>query len=517
MPRRWLSLLPVAVLALAAACASQGVTPPPCSCNANVELMYDPRVPSTNVALTMVGVYKHLQPRSPDGRQRFAILTHAMFDAYGLASGAHPTATRICVDGADAVDPSEAVVYAAYTIMAAAYADEPPKLALLHDLMRHYGYDAPVEGHVGALAARAVMAKYNLRPEAIPYTPLNEPSDDANADCSRITIPDAWQPLCLQRVPGPPCSPQVIRFGGLFNSSLFSSGGTRTAVDAANDLEPPPTYEGALADLPFEGGENDFADEHLAVLKGSAELGDYEKSLAQVFGSSSSDRVARLAIKEAEARNLTLGESAALMFGVAAAIHDASAASTTAKYLTNAARSISVLQCAYAGRNLTAWAGPYLGVRTFLNAGDTRWRSYWFTPGFPGFFSGHTAVAAAGLEVMARVFGDDVPVSANCEMLGAGLSNVEPRVAVGGRGYIPGVTDVPNRGPATVGYSPANDTTLCWPTWSKLGEMVGDSRFYGGIHIPIDNSVGLTVGRDMGRRMFEYVQRVVNGTDGTDE
>eukprot|EP00168_Porphyra_purpurea_P006432 TRINITY_DN1792_c0_g1_i4.p1 TRINITY_DN1792_c0_g1~~TRINITY_DN1792_c0_g1_i4.p1 ORF type:complete len:348 (+),score=125.32 TRINITY_DN1792_c0_g1_i4:677-1720(+) len=335
----------------------------------------------------MVTVFKHLQPRSPDGRQRFAILTHAMFDAYGLASGAHPAATRICVDGADGVDPADAVAYAAYAVMAAAYAGEGDKRARLHDLMRHHGYDAPVAGHVGALAARAVMAKYDLRPVATPYTPLNPPSDDGNADCGRIGVPDAWQPLCSQREPGPPCSPQVIRFGALFNASLFSSGGSRTAGAAAREVDPHPAYGGALADLPFQRGEDAFADEHLAVLRGSAALGDYEKALAQVFASSSSDRVTRLAIAEAEARNLTLGDSVALLFGVAAAIHDASATSTAAKFTTHAARSISVLQCAYAGRNLTAWAGPHLGVRTARNAGATRWRPYsGLPPAFPAFF-----------------------------------------------------------------------------------------------------------------------------------
>eukprot|EP00168_Porphyra_purpurea_P006431 TRINITY_DN1792_c0_g1_i3.p2 TRINITY_DN1792_c0_g1~~TRINITY_DN1792_c0_g1_i3.p2 ORF type:complete len:223 (+),score=55.48 TRINITY_DN1792_c0_g1_i3:1053-1721(+) len=150
---------------------------------------------------------------------------------------------------------------------------------------------------------------------------------------------------------------------------------------------PIPAYGGALADLPFQRGEDAFADEHLAVLRGSAALGDYEKALAQVFASSSSDRVTRLAIAEAEARNLTLGDSVALLFGVAAAIHDASATSTAAKFTTHAARSISVLQCAYAGRNLTAWAGPHLGVRTARNAGATRWRPYsGLPPAFPAFF-----------------------------------------------------------------------------------------------------------------------------------
>lgn len=182
--------------------------------------------------------------------------------------------------------------------------------------------------------------------------------------------------------------------------------------------------------------------------------------------------------------------------------------------MSHAARPLSVLQCAYGGRNITAWAGPYGGVAAAVNAGHRRWRPYWPTPGFPGFFSGHTAVAAAGLEAMAGALGDDTSVAANCETLGRGMSRVEPRVEVGGRGWIPGVTDVPNGGPATVGYSPAADTTVCWPTGRALGELVAASRYYGGIHIPVDNTVGLQVGRALGRQAWEYVLATVRRGGG---
>ncbi|GAB0493256.1 hypothetical protein MMPV_004532 [Pyropia vietnamensis] len=518
-----LSLLAVAlaITTTIPSAAGQRLSPPAnCTCVGQVNLTPDPRVVASNVALTMVTVYKSLQPQSPNGRQRFAILTAAMFDAYGVTSGDHPAASGVTVEGAEAVLPAEAVGTAAYAVMAAAYAAEPPKLARLHDLLRHHGFDrSALNGSVGARVAAAVMAKFEINPPAIPYTPLNPPSADANADCGAIVDADAWQPVCVQQEPGPPCSPQVIRFGALFNASLFSSGGTTTATEVVAALPPLPTYDGELRDLPFGRGENAFADEHLAILDGAAGLGDYEKAVVQIFGSSSSDRVARLAVIEAEARNLSLGASTALLYAVAAAIHDASASSTTAKYVTNAARPLSVLQCAYVGRNLTAWAGPYQGVATTVNAGISRWRPYWNTPGFPGFISGHTAVASAGLEAMAQAFGDDTPRSANCEMLEEGMSRVEPRVVVGARGWIANVTDVPNSGLATVGYSPAANTTVCWPTWRVLGELVGASRFYGGIHIPLDNSVGLDVGRDIGRRAWEYVHATVRrgGNGGAGE
>lgn len=516
---RWaVATVGVAVTAcLAVPSAGRRLARPNCTCAAEVDLDPDPRGAAANVALTAVTVYKSLQPGSPNGRQRFATLTAAMFDAYGVASGVHPAASGVVVEGgAGGTPPTEAVATAAYAVMVAAFEGEPSKLALVHDLLRHHGFDrSALNGSVGARVAAAVLAKYPVNPPAVPYTPVNPPSADANADCGAITDADGWQPLCVQREPGPRCAPQVIRFGALFNASLYSTGGATTASEVVGQLEPLPTYDGALPDLPFERGEHPFADQHLAILDGAAGLGDYEKAVVQIFGSSSSDRVGRLAVLEAEARNLSLGASTVLLYAVAAAIHDASAASTTAKYVSHGARPLSVLQCAYSGRNLTAWAGPYRGVATTVNACGSRWRPYWNTPGFPGYFSGHAAVASAGLEAMARALGDDVPVAANCETLAQGASRVEPRVEVGGRGWIANVTDVPNGGPATVGYSPAADTTVCWPTWRQLGELVGASRYYGGIHIPMDNTVGVQVGRATGRQAWEYVLATVRrGRDG---
>ncbi|GAB0490784.1 hypothetical protein MMPV_002022 [Pyropia vietnamensis] len=436
-----------------------------------------------------------------------------MLDAYGLASGAYPPASATCGDGAEHVDAAEAVSYVAYAVLAAAIVDEPAKLSRLHDHMRHHGLEATaVRGHVGALAARAVMARHPLNPPPIPLQPLNEPSDTGNADCGRIARADGWQPLCTQAAPGPPCTTQQVCFGALFNVTTYASGHTQPAEKALVSLRLPPlpTYTGNLSDLPFRGRQDAFADQHVAVLRAAAELGDYEKALVQVVASSTSDRIALLAIAEAEARSLSLGDSATLLHGIAAAVHDASAMSTTAKFLFTSARSVSILQCAYAGRRLTAWMGPYQGVRATRNTGDTRWRTYLATPPHPGYMSGSTAAAAAGTEVLARALGDDAPRTANCQTLPAGGSAIEPRVDVGGRGYISGVSDVPNSGPATVGYSPARDATICWPTWRRLARMVADSRLYAGVHISVDNEAGLVVGRDAGRRAWDYVQHIVD-------
>jgi hypothetical protein len=50
----------------------------------------------------------------------------------------------------------------------------------------------------------------------------------------------------------------------------------------------------------------------------------------------------------------------------------------------------------------------------------------------------------------------------NCYKTPRGFSTVEPRITAGQPGYVAGVTDRPNRGPKTVGFSPARDIVMCW-------------------------------------------------------
>jgi hypothetical protein len=50
----------------------------------------------------------------------------------------------------------------------------------------------------------------------------------------------------------------------------------------------------------------------------------------------------------------------------------------------------------------------------------------------------------------------------NCYVTRAGTSTVEPLIPANQTGYVAGITDRPNRGPKTIGYSPARDVVMCW-------------------------------------------------------
>jgi hypothetical protein len=89
----------------------------------------------------------------------------------------------------------------------------------------------------------------------------------------------------------------------------------------------------------------------------------------------------------------------------------------------------------------------------------------------------------------------------NCYRIPAGFSKIEPRLNSSQPGYIAGYTDRPNTGPNTIGYSPATDIVTCWGSYSEAAQQAADSRLYGGIHINLDNSDGLKLGRRIGQHV----------------
>ena len=70
---------------------------------------------------------------------------------------------------------------------------------------------------------------------------------------------------------------------------------------------------------------------------------------------------------------------------------------------------------------------------------------------------------------------------------------------------------MPNAGPNTKGYSPANLVTLTWSTWSEAASQAALSRMLGGIHIRPSNEDGMVVGRQVGRRVFAKYSKLVSG------
>jgi len=506
-------LLGAAAAAAAAAAAPPAAAAAPCTCVGAVQDTVDPYGEAPNAAVALARIFLHLAPGSRGAPPRLGAFGVAMKAAAAAVNATDGPPT--CGAG---VDADEAVAYAGYTVLAAWLGPEATKARALDALFAHHGFvpGRAAAGHVGAVAARKVMSRHQQGPPpAAPFKPVNPPSPGYDAACDAVVAADKWQPQCVQGEVGSPCKVQAYTPGALVNGSLFGSGGRKTVARLTAWLPDAPAYDGSLGDLDVTAVEpagdgldadDSFAAQHAAVLAASAELGDVGKAAADFFGPPAALRTFSLAVSEAVARELPLADAVTLFAVSAASIADAFIATQYVKARYSSVRPLTVLQC---GRTppatpVVAWAGPYAGVRRL--ADGERWAPYRATPGFPGYTSGHAAVAAAGSRALARVFGaTDPPAAANCGFVAAGTSVREPRVEKGSTGYVAGVTDVPNGGRGTRGYSPAADVTLCWGSWWGYARAVAASRLAGGIHIPIDNARGLALGVRAADEVYEWV------------
>src|SRR5690606_36157184 len=59
------------------------------------------------------------------------------------------------------------------------------------------------------------------------------------------------------------------------------------------------------------------------------------------------------------------------------------------------------------------------------------------------------------------------------------------------------------------GLVPATEVTLCWDTFTAAVEEAGLSRLYGGTHFRQGNEAGLTLGRQVGQRVWEEARGVL--------
>ena len=105
------------------------------------------------------------------------------------------------------------------------------------------------------------------------------------------------------------------------------------------------------------------------------------------------------------------------------------------------------------------------------------------TPPFPGYTSGHATVSGACAKTIELFTGSDnygfVERRRHCQ-----LTEKEAGEFV----------------------------TLDLPTWSGTAEMAARSRALGGYHIPVDNDVGLRVGREIGVWSWPKYQAYFDGS-----
>ncbi|GAB3748844.1 vanadium-dependent haloperoxidase [Microlunatus parietis] len=176
----------------------------------------------------------------------------------------------------------------------------------------------------------------------------------------------------------------------------------------------------------------------------------------------------------------SLDQDVKLFFLTANALFDASIACWGLKREYDSVRPITAIRLMCRGLKVKTWNGVIDGGQ---------WLPYqptWFpTPPFGEYPSGHSTFSSAAAEVLQRFTGSDRFGYSSTFL--AGKSLVEP------------------------GIGPDTDVVLGCPTFSEAAAQCGLSRRYGGIHFRAGDLDGRRLGREVGAVVWEKAQQYFNG------
>ncbi|MFW7381388.1 MAG: vanadium-dependent haloperoxidase [Oligoflexus sp.] len=379
-----------------------------------------------------------------------------------------------------------AISYASYHALVFAY---PESKEWLDGEMKKLGFDPKLiskdpkkpEG-VGYLAAQAVI-DYRKNDGANQFANEEGGSDTPYSDythyrpvnsADKMIDPDRWQPITFTLKNGEKVTPGFltphwyrVKPFALESSSQFRPG-------------PPPTTI-----------TNDklLRKETETVLKYNEKLTDEQKAIVEFMrdgprSTGQSGHWLRFAQDVSRRDKYNLDQDVKLYFVVANVAFDAFIACWETKRYYDSSRPWTLIRHYYKGKKIRAWAGPEGGVKTI---DGSEWHPYspkeFVTPPFPGYTSGHATVSGASAKIIELFTGSDTYGFAerrrHCELT----------------------------------ENDAGDyVTLDLPTWSKTAEIAAYSRALGGYHIPIDNDVGLKMGRELAQWSWEKYQTYFEGT-----
>lgn len=317
------------------------------------------------------------------------------------------------------------------------------------------------------------------------YPTCADPSRDA-FDATAVVDPNQWQPLLYKDKagndflqPGPGGGFVGAQWQHVMPFALTSGAQLRSPIG-------PPTLTGPSAD-PVK-----YRAQHQALVELSAGLSDEHKMIAEYWADGPNselppghwDLFAQFVSHRDHhgAGKPGVEADVKLFFALTNAIFDAGICCWDNKRAFGGVRPITAIrylasQQVPGFQHVYAWGGPCQGTR--LIPGD-QWLPYqpsWFpTPPFPGYSSGHSTFSAAGAEILRLFtgsdrFGDRVTFE-------EGSSRTEP------------------------GVVPSEDLTLHWATFSEAAAQAGLSRRYGGIHIEQDDLDGRAGGRLLARQAW---------------
>lgn len=380
----------------------------------------------------------------------------------------------------------KAISYASYQALLFVYPDSKDYLA---GEMKKLGFDPSIvstdpttpEG-VGNLAAQAVI-EYRRHDGANQlgdeigstgqpysdytfYRPVNPPD--------KILDPDRWQPIEFVMADGKRITPGFLT-PHWYRVKPF-------AMETSDQFrpEPPPMTT---------TDEETLKKETAQVLAYNAELTNEEKAIVEFMrdgprSTGQSGHWLRFAQDVSRRDKHTLDQDVKMYFVVANVAFDAFISCWETKRVYDSSRPWTLIHHYYKGKKITGWAGPDGGTKEMLGE---QWHPYsphsFVTPPFPGYTSGHATVSGACSKMLELYTGSDkygfVEQRRHCEL---------------------------------TEKSAGETMTLDLPTWSATAEMAAKSRALGGYHIPIDNNVGLRVGREIATWSWPKYQAYFDGT-----
>lgn len=379
-----------------------------------------------------------------------------------------------------------AIAYASFHALLFVY---PEDREFLEAEMRRMGHDPAVVSDdpttpagIGQLAAKAV-GEYRRHDgsnqfgdevggDGTPYgdytyyQPVNPPD--------RILDPDRWQPITFTLPDGKQVTP------GFLTPHWYR---VKTFVIERSDQfrpGPPPRTDTDDALLRRETDQ---------VLAYNRHLTNDEKAIVEFMrdgprSTAQSGHWLRFAQDVSRRDQHGIDEDVKLFFVIANTAHDAFISCWETKRYYDSSRPWTLVRHYYKGQRVVGWAGPDGGTKEMA---AEEWHPYspqsFITPPFPGYTSGHATVSGACAKMLELFTGSDefdaIEKRRHCEL-------------------------TENDG--------GEEVTLTLPTFSATAEMAALSRALGGYHIPVDNDVGLRVGREIAAWSWPKYQEYFNGT-----
>lgn len=430
-------------------------------------------------------------PRPTVVSRTLAIWATAMYDAWAaydpVAVGSRlGSSVRRPAREHTLANKQKAISYASYFALLYVY---PADQAYLDAQMKSMGYDPSVrstnvktpEG-IGFRVAEAV-ANYRRHDGAnqhgdepgsdgVPYSdytyyrPVNPPD--------RILDPDRWQPITFTMPDGHKITP------GFLTPHWYRVKPFLLTRSDQFRPEPPPLTT-----------KNDtlLKQQTQQVLDYNRELTPQHKAIVEFMrdgprSTGQSGHWLRFAQDVSRRDHHTLDQDVKLYFAVANVAMDAFISCWETKRFYDSSRPWTLVRHYFKGQRLKGWAGPDGGV---VEMPAEEWHPYspasFITPPFPGYTSGHATVSGACSKLLELFTGSDrlgaIEVRRHCEL---------------------------------TEKNPGDMVSLDLPTFSATAEMAALSRAMGGYHIPIDNDVGLRVGREIAVWSWPRYQEYFNGT-----